>query len=239
MIEKTQEGEDSLFDIAAPEIEADTRLRQYLQRAYGFMAAGLALTGLVASLAVMTGLYLALVATPFFWVIVFAPLILVFALSFRIETMSPAAAHLAFWSYAALMGLSLGGIFLIYTGVSVAQTFFIAAAMFLGAALYGNTGKSLEGFGPILLMGLIGLILASIVNLFLGSSTLEIATAIVGVVVFAGLAAWDTQRIKAMYAAGLARDQEAKSAILGALALYLDFLNLFLMLIRLAGRRRD
>lgn len=238
MAERSHKDEDSLFDFP-PTAGADTGLREYLQRVYAFMGGGLALTGLVALLAAMTGLYMALVSTPFFWVILLAPLVLVFLLSFRIEKMSLGAAHLAFWCYATLVGLSLGGIFLIYTGVSIAQTFFIAAAMFLGMSLYGNTGKSLEGFGPILFMGLIGVILASVLNLFLGSSRLEIAVSIMGIIVFAGLTAWDTQRIKAMYVASLDRDSEAKSAILGALTLYLDFLNLFLMLIRLLGRRRD
>jgi inhibitor of apoptosis-promoting Bax1 len=124
----------------------------------------------------------------------------------------------------------------VYTGISIAQTFFIAAAMFLGMSLYGNTGKSLEGFGPALFMGLIGIVIASVVNLFLGSSNLEIAISIIGIIVFAGLTAWDTQRLKATYVAGLDRDLEAKSAILGALTFYLDFINLFLMLIRPSSR---
>ena len=224
---------------ALPEYKIDWGLRSYLQRVYGLMGCGLGVTGAVAALASTSGLFLALVGTPLFWVILFAPLVLVFLLSFRIERMSIGAAHLAFWSYAALVGLSLGGLFLIYTGVSLATTFFAAAAMFLGLSLYGYMGRSLEGLGPALFAGLIAIVLASVVNVFLGSSGLDIAISAVGIVVFSGLAAWDTQRIKAIYDVGIDRDLEAKSAILGALTLYLDFLNLFLMLLRFMGRRHD
>jgi FtsH-binding integral membrane protein len=220
--------------------EIDAGLRQYLLRVYNYMAGGLALTGLVAYLAAVTGFYAAIYGTPLFWVVLLAPLALVLLLGFRVERMSLGTARMIFWAYAGLVGLSLSGIFLVYTGASIAQTFFIAAAMFLGMSLYGySTQRDLSRLGSFLLMGLIGVIVAGLVNLFLRSSGLELAISIVGVVLFTGLTAWDTQRIKSMY---LEEDDEVvagKKAIMGALALYLDFLNLFLMLIRLMGRRRD
>jgi FtsH-binding integral membrane protein len=218
----------------------DAGLRQYLLRVYNYMAGGLALTGIVAYLAAATGFYAAIYRTPVFWVVLLAPLVLVLFLGFRVQKMSLGAAQAVFWAYAGLVGLSLAGIFLVYTGTSIAETFFIAAAMFLGMSLYGYTTKrDLSRFGSFLFMALIGIILASLVNLFLASSGLQFAIAIVGVLLFTGLTAWDTQRIKLMY---LEEDDELmadKKAILGALALYLDFLNLFLMLMQLMGRRRD
>lgn len=220
--------------------DIDAGLRQYLLRVYNYMAGGLALTGLVAYLAAVTGVYAAIYGTPLFWVVLLAPLGLVLLLGFRVERMSLGAARLIFWAYAGLVGLSLSGIFLVYTGASIAQTFFIAAAMFLGMSLYGyTTQRDLSRFGSFLFMGLIGIIVAGLVNLFLASSGLEFAISVIGVAVFTGLTAWDTQRIKLMY---LREDDEViagKKAIMGALALYLDFLNLFLMLTQLMGRRRD
>jgi FtsH-binding integral membrane protein len=220
--------------------DIDAGLRQYLLRVYNYMAGGLALTGLVAYLAAVTGVYAAIYGTPLFWVVLLAPLGLVLLLGFRVERMSLGAARLIFWAYAGLVGLSLSGIFLVYTGASIAQTFFIAAAMFLGMSLYGyTTQRDLSRFGSFLFMGLIGIIVAGLVNLFLASSGLEFAISVIGVAVFTGLTAWDTQRIKLMY---LQEDDEViagKKAIMGALALYLDFLNLFLMLTQLMGRRRD
>jgi len=220
--------------------DIDAGLRQYLLRVYNYMAGGLALTGLVAYLAAVTGVYAAIYGTPLFWVVLLAPLGLVLLLGFRVERMSLGVARLIFWAYAGLVGLSLSGIFLVYTGASIAQTFFIAAAMFLGMSLYGyTTQRDLSRFGSFLFMGLIGIIVAGLVNLFLASSGLEFAISVIGVAVFTGLTAWDTQRIKLMY---LREDDEViagKKAIMGALALYLDFLNLFLMLTQLMGRRRD
>jgi FtsH-binding integral membrane protein len=220
--------------------DIDAGLRQYLLRVYNYMAGGLALTGLVAYLAAVTGVYAAIYGTPLFWVVLLAPLGLVLLLGFRVERMSLGPARLIFWAYAGLVGLSLSGIFLVYTGASIAQTFFIAAAMFLGMSLYGyTTQRDLSRFGSFLFMGLIGIIVAGLVNLFLASSGLEFAISVIGVAVFTGLTAWDTQRIKLMY---LQEDDEViagKKAIMGALALYLDFLNLFLMLTQLMGRRRD
>jgi len=221
--------------------EIDAGLRQFLLSVYNYMGAGLVLTGVVAYGAAETGLYASLVQTPLlFWVIVLAPLTLVFLLSFRIEKMSVGAAQAAFWAYAGLVGLSLAGIFLMYTGVSIARTFFITAATFLAMSLYGYTTRAdLARFGSFLMMGLFGIIIASLVNLFLASSALQLAISVIGVFVFVGLTAYDTQRIKEIY---LATDDSvvgSKKAIMGALALYLDFLNLFILLLQLTGNRRQ
>jgi FtsH-binding integral membrane protein len=169
-----------------------------------------------------------------------APLGFVFALSFGIQRMSAGTATLLFWMYAAVMGLSLGGIFLVYTGTSIARVFFITAATFGAMSLYGyTTGTDLSRFGSFLLMGLIGIVIASLVNIFIGSSALQFAISIVGVIVFVGLTAYDTQRIKDMYLESDAGEIADKKAVLGALALYLDFINLFMMLLQLFAQRRE
>jgi FtsH-binding integral membrane protein len=209
-------------------------------RVYNFMAAGLGLTGLVAYAAVATGFYQQIAGTPLIWLVMLAPIGVVLLLSFRIEHMSIAAAQAAFWGYAALMGLSLAGVFLVYTGVSVARVFFITAATFAAMSLYGyTTRRDLSQFGSFLFMGLIGIVLASLVNIFIASSALQFAISVIGVVVFTGLTAWDTQRIKEIYLASDAGDVLAKKALMGALALYLDFINLFVLLLQLTGQRRD
>jgi FtsH-binding integral membrane protein len=221
--------------------EIDVGLRQFLLSVYNYMAAGLALTGIVAYGAAETGLYASLVKTPLvFWGVVLAPLALVVLLSFRIERMSLGAAQAAFWAYAGLIGLSLSGIFFVYTGTSIAQTFFITAATFLAMSLYGyTTHTDLSRFGSFLLMGLIGVIIASLVNMFLASSSLQFAISIIGVMVFVGLTAYDTQRIKLIYLESDSTVVAGKKAIMGALALYLDFLNLFTLLLQLSGDRRQ
>lgn len=221
--------------------EIDAGLRQFLLSVYNYMGSGLVLTGLVAYGAAETGLYTSLVQMPFlFWGVVLAPLALVFLLSFRIEKMSVGAAQAAFWAYAGLVGLSLAGIFLMYTGVSIARTFFITAATFLAMSLYGYTTRAdLARFGSFLMMGLVGIIIASVVNLFLTSSALQLAISVIGVLVFVGLTAYDTQRIKEIYLASDNSAVAAKKTIMGALALYLDFLNLFILLLQLTGNRRQ
>jgi FtsH-binding integral membrane protein len=154
--------------------------------------------------------------------------------------MSAATAELLFWIYAAVMGLSMAGIFLVFTGMSIARVFFIAAGMFEGMSLYGYTTKTdLTRFGSFLFMGLIGIVIASLVNLFVGSTALQFAISVIGVIVFTGLTAWDTQRIKEMYVENLGAPDAGKMAIMGALTLYLDFINLFTMLLQLFGQRRD
>jgi hypothetical protein len=154
--------------------------------------------------------------------------------------MSLGAAQLTFWAYAALVGLSLSGLFIVYTGASIAQVFFITAATFLAMSLYGYTTRSdLSRFGAFLFMGLIGIVVAGLVNLFMHSAALQFAISIIGVVVFVGLTAWDTQQIQEMYWEGDAEVVAGKKAIMGALKLYLDFINLFVILMQLMGQRRD
>jgi|SRR5580658_6722018 FtsH-binding integral membrane protein len=220
----------------------DLGLRQYMLRVYNYMAAGLAVTGVVAWLSYDSGLSLQIAQTPLRWVVMLAPLAIVFIFSAGIQRMSFGTAQLLFWLYAALMGLSLGFIFMIYTHGSIATTFFIAATMFLGMSLYGYTTKAdLTRMGSFMMMGLIGIIIASLVNMFLASSAMYFAISVIGVVVFTGLTAWDTQRIAQQYYYPMAGsgDMVGKGALMGALQLYLDFLNLFLMLLRLFGNSRN
>jgi FtsH-binding integral membrane protein len=220
--------------------EIDLGLRQYMLRVYNFMAGGLTVTGLVAYVAAATGFYQQIAGTPLIWLVMLAPLGAVLFLSFRIERMSVAAAQATFWGYAALMGLSLAGIFLVFTQTSIARVFFISAATFAAMSLYGySTRRDLTQFGSFLFMGLIGIVLAGLVNLFLASSALQFAISVIGVLLFTGLTAYDTQRIKETYFAGDASEVMAKKAVMGALTLYLDFINLFVMLLQLLGQRRE
>jgi uncharacterized protein len=169
-----------------------------------------------------------------------APLGAVLFLSFRIERINAGAALVTFCGFAALMGLSLAGIFLVFTGASIARVFFISAGTFAAMSLYGyTTGRDLSQFGSFLFMGLIGIVLASLVNIFIGSSSLQFAISVIGVIVFTGLTAYDTQRIKHVYLATDPGDVMTKKALIGALTLYLDFINLFVMLLQLTGQRRD
>src|SRR5438132_5536468 len=196
----------------------DAGLRQYMLGIYNYMAGGLALTGIVAYMAATSGLYRAIFGTPLFWIVLLAPLGLVMFLSFRIEKMSLGVAQLSFWVYAALVGLSLAGIFLVYTGASIARVFFITAGTFAAMSLYGyTTRRDLSQFGSFLMMGLIGIIIASLVNMFIASSALQFAISVIGVVVFFGLTAWDTQRIKEMYVdeAYAGGEAASKPAIMG------------------------
>jgi FtsH-binding integral membrane protein len=178
-------------------IPIDASLRAYMLRVYNYMSGGFALTGAVAYGAESSGFYQAIAATPLIWLVMLAPLAFVLVLIFGIQRMSAATATLLFWIYAAVMGLSLGSIFLVFTGTSIARVFFITAATYGAMSLYGYTTRSdLSGFGSFLLMGLIGILIASIVNIFVGSSTLQFAISIIGVIVFVGLTAYDTQRIR-------------------------------------------
>ncbi len=191
---------------AVSRADYDVGLRKYMLSVYNYMASGLALTGVVAWLAADSGVYYQIARTPLIWLVMFAPLIMVFVFAARINKMSLPAAQLTFWVFAALMGLSLGGIFLVYTRTSIAETFFITAATFLGMSLYGYTTRAdLTKMGSFLIMGLWGVVIASVVNLFLGSPAIQFAISIIGVVVFTGLTAWDTQRIKEQYVEGLRR----------------------------------
>jgi len=223
----------------APATAVTGGLRAYLLKVYNYMAAGLVLTGAVAYYGAASGFYASIAGTPLFWIVLLAPLALVLFLGFRIERISLGAAQISFWAYAGLVGLSLSSIFLLYTGESVARVFFISAGTFAATSLYGyTTRRDLSRFGAFLFMGLIGIVIAGLVNIFLKSSTLQLTLSAIGVLVFVGLTAYDTQRIKALYVEGEDSAAYGKKAILGALALYLDFLNLFLMLMQLLGGRR-
>ena len=239
-------------------VEVDEGLRAYMLRVYNLMGLGLAITGIaalgLATLAttndpsaaaaqmgngtMLTSLGVALYSSPLKWVIMLAPLAMVFFLSFKIQSMSVPTAQTTFWAFAALMGASISSIFLVYTSASIVQTFFITAASFGALSLYGYTTKrDLSGMGSFLFMGLIGLILASVVNIFLASSALQFAVSFIGVLIFAGLTAYDTQRIKTMYYEGDASDTMGRKAIMGALSLYLNFINMFMFLLQFLGNR--
>ena len=249
----------------------DAGLRAYMLRVYNYMILGLAITGIAAlgiyMLSVtddltaaakvvrggaeiparlagnvyLTPLGYAVFVSPLKWAVILAPLALVFGLSFGIERLRPAVAQLLFWIYAALIGISLGSIFMIYTHTSVVRVFFITAASFGALSLWGyTTQRDLTGIGSFLAMGLFGIIIAGIVNIFLASSALQWLISVVGVLVFSGLTAWDTQRLKSEYIYGaMDGDTAERTAIMGALSLYLDFVNLFTMLIQLLGQRED
>jgi uncharacterized protein len=220
--------------------EIDAGLRAHMQRVYSYMAGGLALTGIVAYAAAASGFYQSIASTPLIWLVMLAPLGFVLVLSFGIQRMSAETAMLLFWIYAAVMGLSLGSIFLVFTGISIARVFFITAATYGAMSLYGYTTRTdLSRFGSFLMMGLIGIVIASLVNIFMGSNTLQFVISIVGVIVFVGLTAYDTQRTKEMYLESDSGEIAGKKAVIGALALYLDFINLFMMLLQLFGQRRD
>jgi FtsH-binding integral membrane protein len=219
--------------------DVDVGLRQYMLRVYNYMMGGLALTGIIAYVIGTNPTFLnAVYGTPLAYVVMFAPLVLVMVFSFRIAKMSVGAAQAVFWAFAALMGVSLSYIFAVYTGASIARVFFITAGTFAAMSLYGYTTKrDLTGIGSFLFMGLIGIIIASIVNIFLASSALNFAISVIGVLIFTGLTAYDTQKIKSIYSELDAADTLSKKAIMGALSLYLDFINLFVMLLRLFGNR--
>jgi FtsH-binding integral membrane protein len=225
---------------AAARAEAlDQGLRAYLLRIFNYMASGLALTGAVAWYGAQSGLYASIAATPLIWVVMLAPLGFVLVLQMGMERLSAFAAQALFWAFSAVMGLSLSAIFLVYTGQSVARTFFIAAGTFAAASLYGYTTRAdLSRFSSLLMVGLFGIVLASLVNIFIGSSALQFAVSVIGVVLFTGLTAWDTQRLKDTY---IEQDEagETKSAIFGAVSLYLNFINLFTLLLNLIGAKRE
>ena len=238
----------------------DAGLRSYMLRIYNYMTIGLAITGFAA-----LGVYMAAVTTdqagavakfgnayltqfgyamyvsPLKWLFILAPLTMVFAISFGINRLKPATAQLLFWAFAALMGISLSSIFLVYTHTSIVRVFFITSATFGALSLYGYTTKrDLTGMGSFLIMGLFGIVIASLVNIFLGSSMLQFIVSVVGVLVFAGLTAWDTQRLKNEYIYGYASEGgevAERAAITGALSLYLNFINLFTLLLQLLGQR--
>ena len=221
----------------------DAGLRSYMLSVYNYMASGVLLTGIVAllfapyaqaTLISETGRGLSGLG----WIVSLSPLAFVFALSFGINRMSTFAAQATFWGFATVMGLSMSTIFLVYTATSIAQTFFATAAAFAGLSLWGyTTKKDLSGFGTFLIMGLVGLIVAMVINIFLQSGALSLVISAIGVLLFAGLTAYDTQKIKSMYAYVAGTDMVGKTVIMGALNLYLDFVNMFQFLLSFMGNR--
>src|SRR3546814_818068 len=225
----------------ARDVAFDAGLRSYMLSVYNYMASGVLLTGLVALLFAQSGMAAELFINGGIlkWAVILAPLGLVMWLSFGINRLSENSAKAIYWAYAVLMGLSLSTIFLVYTGASIASTFFASAAAFGGLSLYGyTTKKDLSGFGTFLIMGVVGLIVASVINMFMQSSAMDFVISIIGVLLFAGLTVYDTQKIKSMYFTVGGTAFAGKSVIMGALTLYLDFINLFLFLLRFMGDRR-
>jgi FtsH-binding integral membrane protein len=235
----------SAATVGVPSVTRDAGLRSYMLSVYNYMASGVLLTGIVAMLFApyARGVLINQAGTGMSglgWIITLAPLGFVFAMSFGVQRMASSTLQMLFWAFAAVMGLSLSTIFITYTGASIAQTFFATAAAFLGLSLYGYTTKrDLSGFGTFLIMGVVGLIVAMVINMFLRSPGLDLAISAIGVLIFAGLTAYDTQKIKSMYFAVAGYGEAmAKCAVMGALQLYLDFINMFLFLLRFMGDRR-
>ena len=223
----------------------DAGLRSYMLSVYNYMTSGVLLTGIVAMLFARGGMEspaarVLLGGGPLAWIIMFAPLGFVFAMSFGQARMKTSTLQALFWGFAIVMGLSLSTIFLQYTGTSIAQAFFATAAGFAGLSLFGyTTKKDLSAFGTFLIMGVIGLFVAMLVNLFVQSSTLSLVVSFIGVLLFAGLTAYDTQRTKSLYAQVAGTDMQGRVVIMAALNLYLDFINMFLFLLRLTGSSRN
>jgi FtsH-binding integral membrane protein len=217
----------------------DQGLRKHMLGIYNYMASGVLLTGIVAMLFASSGMAAQVMMTPLRWLVMLAPLGVVFAMSLGANRMKTTTLQALFWVYCVLMGLSLSTIFLVYTGASIATTFFASAGAFAGLSLVGYTTKrDLSAMGAFMAMGLIGIIIAMVINMFLQSSGLQMAISVLGVLIFAGLTAWDTQRLKQEYQMVAGTEFAGKAVVLGALNLYLDFINMFLFLLRLFGDRR-
>ena len=216
----------------------DAGLRKHMLAIYNYMASGVLLSGIVALLFASSGLAAQVLTTPLKWVIMFAPLGFVFGMSLGANRMATSTLQALFWGFCTVMGLSLSSIFLVFTASSIASTFFATAGAFAGLSLYGyTTKKSLSGMGSFMVMGLIGVLIAMLVNIFLQSSALQLAISILGVVIFAGLTAWDTQRLKQEYYMLQGTEFAGKAVVLGALTLYLDFINMFQFLLSFLGNR--
>lgn len=230
--------------VGVPRAARDAGLRSYMLSVYNYMASGVLLTGIVALLfAPYAGRVLVNQAgtgmSPIGWIIILSPLAFVFAMSAGVSRMKTSTLQMLFWGFAAVMGLSMSTLFLAYTGVSIAQTFFATAAAYLGLSLYGYTTKrDLSGFGTFLIMGVVGLLVAMLVNMFLHSSAMALAISAIGVLLFAGLTAYDTQRIKSLYFYVQGTEMLGKTVVMGALQLYLDFINMFQFLLSFMGNRR-
>ncbi|HEY6049524.1 MAG TPA: Bax inhibitor-1/YccA family protein [Sphingomicrobium sp.] len=237
-------GVNTAATVGVPRAARDAGLRSYMLSVYNYMASGVLLTGIIALLfAPYAGTVLISASgrgmTPLGWLITLSPLAIVFAMSFGMSRMRTGTLQLLFWAFAALMGLSMSTLFLAYTGVSIAQTFFATAAAYGGLSLWGYTTKrDLSGFGTFLIMGVVGILVAMLVNLFLQSSAMALAISAIGVLLFAGLTAYDTQRIKSLYFYVQGTEMAGKTVIMGALQLYLDFINMFQFLLTFMGDRR-
>ena len=231
-------GIDPAISVGVPRAARDAGLRSYMLSVYNYMASGVLLTGIVAMLFASSGLAEQVLVTPLRWLIIFAPLAFVMVMSFGMNRLSTGTLQLLFWAFATAMGLSMSSIFLVYTGASIAQTFFAVAAAFMGLSLWGyTTKKDLSGWGTFLIMGVVGLVVAMVINLFLQSTAMQLAISAIGVLIFAGLTAYDTQKIKSMYAYVAGTDMMGKVVIMGALNLYLDFVNMFTFLLSFMGNR--
>jgi FtsH-binding integral membrane protein len=236
----TTGGYDPAVSVGVPRAVRDAGLRSYMLKVYNYMASGVLLTGIVAMLFAGSsiGQSIMLGGGLLRWVIIFAPLLFVMTMSFGFNRMSTATLNLMFWGFATVMGLSMSTVFMVFTGVSIAQTFFAVAVSFLALSLWGyTTKKDLSGFGTFLIMGVVGLLVAMIINLFLQSTAMHLAISAIGVLLFAGLTAYDTQKIKSMYAYVAGTDMMGKVVIMGALNLYLDFINMFQFLLSFMGDR--
>ena len=224
--------------VGVPRAARDAGLRSYMLSVYNYMTSGILLTGIVALLFANSGLAAQVLSTPLRWLIMLAPLGFVMVMSFGMNRLSSGTLQLLFWAFATVMGLSMSSIFLVFTGVSIAQTFFAVAAAFAALSLWGyTTKKDLSGFGTFLIMGVVGLLVAMLINLFVQSTALHFAISAIGVLLFAGLTAYDTQKIKSMYAYVAGTDMMGKVVIMGALNLYLDFINMFQFLLSFMGNR--
>lgn len=218
----------------------DAGLRSHMQRIFNYMAGGLALTGLLAFLVANTALAGIVFGTPFRWVVMLAPLGFVMYMNIRMQTISASTLQTLFWCFCGAMGLSMGAIFLVFTGASVARAFFITAATFSAMSLWGyTTRRDLTGFGSFLLMGVVGMMIAMLVNIFLGSTGLQWIVSILGVAIFTGLTAFDVQRLKQTFSESWGTEANNKIAIFGALSLYMNFINAFQFLLELTGSRRN
>ncbi|HEY4071243.1 MAG TPA: Bax inhibitor-1/YccA family protein [Sphingomicrobium sp.] len=237
-------GVNTAATVGVPLAARDVGLRSYMLSVYNYMASGVLLTGIIALLFApyaadilisQSGRGMSLIG----WVVTLSPLAIVFAMSFGMQRMRTSTLQMLFWAFAALMGLSMSTLFLAYTGTSIAQTFFATAAAYLGLSLYGYTTKrDLSGFGTFLIMGVVGLLVAMLINMFLRSSAMGLMISLIGVLLFAGLTAYDTQRIKSMYMYVQGTEMAGKTVIMGALQLYLDFINMFQFLLSFMGSRR-
>lgn len=237
---RTTFGQAPVGTAPQTEVAFDAGLRTYMLKVYNYMASGVLLTGIVAMLFASSGLAQDIMfgGGPLKWVIMLSPLAIVFAMSFGQNKFSTFTLQAMFWGFAALMGMSMSTIFLVYTGGSIAQTFFATAAAFLGLSLYGyTTKKDLSGWGSFLIMGVVGILVAMVINIFLQSTMMQLVISAIGVLIFAGLTAYDTQRIKSMYAYVAGTDMVGKTVVLSALSLYLDFINMFQFLLYFMGGR--